>query len=293
MLSVYSDSKSESTTSGSVLILGADQTLGRYVFHYFKNFTGFLVSESITEHLDGSGNDFRQVSDWIRQTPVPHYIINTIDIVASSDTQSLFQINAVFPRSLALFLKSCHPDVLFIHISTDAVFSGLTNSPYTESSIPDPADVYSSSKFLGEDSSYLCIRTSTLGEEFIPDQTSLIGKLHSTKMFFGFVNHKWNGVTCLELAKILEKIIKSDKQRGIIHISSKETITKFDLCQLIKKTYNLPVAINYARTDKSCNRVLHGSIKYDTPSLESQLEELKVYSKGMRSELLGSYQLSR
>ena len=89
-------------------------------------------------------------------------------------------------------------------IGTDAVFSGRAG-PYAESSPADPTDLYGTTKFLGEVTSehVMHLRTSIIGPE--------LGSRRSLLEWFlghedgdtvpGFVNHQWNGITTLHLAR--------------------------------------------------------------------------------------------
>jgi dTDP-4-dehydrorhamnose reductase len=57
-------------------------------------------------------------------------------------------VNAHAPQHIALACKA--KGALFVHISTDYVFSGRNSKPYSESDPPAPLNVYGASKFLGE-----------------------------------------------------------------------------------------------------------------------------------------------
>jgi dTDP-4-dehydrorhamnose reductase len=83
---------------------------------------------------------------------------------AEEETEIAMAINAHAPRIMAEMAKTS--GALFIHYSTDYVFDGTKNEPYVEDDIPNPINMYGSSKYAGEQGIisvgglYLIFRTS-------------------------------------------------------------------------------------------------------------------------------------
>lgn len=110
-----------------------------------------------------------------------------------------------------------------IHLSTDYVFNGKSNSPYSESEAKDPINAYGKSKSLGEDavtssmSQYYILRTSSLcgfyGKNFV--YTML--RLFNTKDEIQVVNDQYMSPTfCFDLANIITLLIeRGDKTTNI------------------------------------------------------------------------------
>jgi dTDP-4-dehydrorhamnose reductase len=67
---------------------------------------------------------------------------------AESDQDEANQVNGEFPRILALVAKEL--GARFVHISTDYVFDGSSNTPYKTTDIPNPQSAYGRSKLAGE-----------------------------------------------------------------------------------------------------------------------------------------------
>ena len=59
-----------------------------------------------------------------------------------------FNVNVVGVRNLALICREI--DVPLMHFSTDYVFDGKKNTPYTEDDCPAPLSMYGISKLAGE-----------------------------------------------------------------------------------------------------------------------------------------------
>ena len=67
---------------------------------------------------------------------------------AESDKESAYLINA---KAVEYLAKAAHNhNIRFIHISTDFVFDGSKNTPYTVNDTPNPINVYGASKLAGE-----------------------------------------------------------------------------------------------------------------------------------------------
>ncbi len=67
---------------------------------------------------------------------------------AERDTEDALAANAWGPRALARAAASI--DATFVHYSTDFVFDGAIDRPYTEDDAPNPRGVYAMSKLIGE-----------------------------------------------------------------------------------------------------------------------------------------------
>jgi dTDP-4-dehydrorhamnose reductase len=65
-----------------------------------------------------------------------------------ADPRQSFQVNAVGTRNLAQISETL--GARFVHVSTDYVFDGTKGSPYVETDVPRPLNVYANSKLAGE-----------------------------------------------------------------------------------------------------------------------------------------------
>jgi dTDP-4-dehydrorhamnose reductase len=98
----------------------------------------------------------------------PHCIVNATAYTdvdrAESEAGLAFAVNATAPGLLAQ--EAVKIGAAFIHYSTDYVFDGSKGSPYNESDLPHPLNVYGQSKLEGEQAvanaggAYLILRTS-------------------------------------------------------------------------------------------------------------------------------------
>lgn len=183
------------------------------------------------------------------------YLINCIGILSQAidarDSISVaraIRVNALFPHELAASTQA-----RIIHISTDGVFSGQADQ-YDEDALPDCLDVYGKTKSLGEvvANNVLNIRTSIIGPSPFKKQGLLEWFLSQPDggTIFGYTNHIWNGVTTLQYAELCAKIIKEDifdklhAESPVFHFAPNQPISKYELLNLFKKTFNKNIKIN-------------------------------------------------
>ena len=192
----------------------------------------------------------------------PDYIINCIGAIKpvfndKTRLQEGIYTNAIFPHELEEWNHRFEVGARIIHITTDCVFNGYLGG-YTESSPHNPLDEYGKSKSLGEPEDVMVLRTSIIGPEWNGNKRSLVEWLLSQKgkEVNGFSNHMWNGVTTLELARMIGDIIHRDLwSKGTKHLYSHD-VNKYELINLMNKTWELGIKVNEAEAKSFCNRTL-------------------------------------
>ncbi len=134
----------------SILITGANGQLGnclRDLAADFQDQYNFYYTD--VAELDIC--DASQIESFVQEHPVD-IIINAAAYTAvdkaEDDQEAAYRINRDAVRNLAEVAQRHH--LFLVHISTDYVFDGHTNSPYKEEDTPRPCSVYGSSKLAGE-----------------------------------------------------------------------------------------------------------------------------------------------
>lgn len=128
-----------------ILITGGNGQLGSSLKKFIKSDAIFLNSSE----LDITNiNDIKSSIDRY----MPSHIINCAAYTnvekAESNSETAFLVNQHGVSNLA---KSCESNKIpLIHISTDYVFDGKKNTPYTEEDQPNPINTYGKSKLAGE-----------------------------------------------------------------------------------------------------------------------------------------------
>lgn len=263
-----------------IILFGANGMLGSYIKNYFINrCQTFCIRREDLDIAKTSQLEIMNVlSPLIKSEDV---IINAAGIIKQKEylIEEMIAVNSLFPHTLNEVKNRYGAEV--IHITTDCVFNGSKGN-YNENDLHDCIDEYGKSKSLGENLNLTNIRTSIIGEEQ-RNKKSLLEWVRSNKnkTIDGYENHLWNGVTCLELAHIIEMIIvKRNYWNGIRHVFSPNTVSKYELVSTINNIYNLDIKINKTQAKENCYRNLstvYNNI-YTEKTIEEQMKELKEFS---------------
>jgi len=273
-----------------IYVLGHKGMLGRYVYTYLKSQGHFTVGISRDEFDAASYTEVQlRAVLFHKKLNKGDVIINCIGtikpMVDKHGTLNAIKVNSLFPHLLA---NVCEKEGYnMIHITTDCVFSGNLGN-YNENSPHDCTDVYGKSKSLGEPENCTVVRTSIIGEE-IGSSRSLLEWIKSMKgkTANGYTNHDWNGLTCLQVAKVFEDIIVNNKYwNGVRHVFS-NTVNKYELLNTISWIYGLNVTVTPTEASVKCDRSMTttfntresimNSITFDIPNLETQIIEQRDF----------------
>ncbi|WP_282178799.1 dTDP-4-dehydrorhamnose reductase [Maribacter stanieri] len=156
-----------------------------------------------------------------------------------------FKVNAEGVKNLAFACKK--RQVSLIHISTDYVFDGEKNEPYTTDDIPNPINEYGKSKLMGEKYiqelmvDYIIIRTSWLYSEFEKNfYTSILKKAKSGENLSVTDSQTGCPTNANNLANYILTILSSnDKFQGIYHFTDGEILNWFEFAEKILANNNL------------------------------------------------------
>lgn len=266
-----------------ILVLGASGMAGHIMSIYFKDH-GHRVTTISSKHklypttklIDVHNEDL-----FINELQKVSYdiVINCIGVLvkeSEKDKARAIFINSYLPRLLESHYKNSLTKI--VHISSDAVFSGL-QVEYTDNSPYDGQSLYGRSKALGEinNDKDLTIRTSIIGPELPSGGKSLFDWFcKQNGEIQGYTNIFWGGVTTIELAKFIDATI-SQNLTGIHNLCAINTISKFDLLMLLKDTFKKSnVAIKPTSGNGYNTRLLnsYGDLEYNLPDYPEMLKNM-------------------
>ena len=130
-----------------ILLLGSSGQLGKELGRQLSNVGSVAAFPRSSLNI----TDYSAVKDAVRCVH-PDIIVNAAAYTAvdqaENDVQTAFAINAEAVANLAQLAKAEHS--WLFNYSTDYVFDGTKPTPYIETDIPNPINVYGASKLAGE-----------------------------------------------------------------------------------------------------------------------------------------------
>lgn len=277
------------------IILGSQGMLGKYVNEYLLC-RGIDVFGTTRETFDAyklftTGKLINELTT-LMCIDEPFFVINCMGITNKRPDitpEEMYFVNGCFPHIVSRVFNERMENFIyaeesgFIHISTDCVFKG-DKGEYTSESYTDSLEHYGISKSIGEQARRCYVlRTSIIGRDK-NDRSLLEWVLNRENLSTvnGYTNHKWNGVTCLELAHVIEEIIIGDIKlsHGVTNVASQDYVIKAELVRLIAATFGKNIAVEEVKTEKSIDRTLNPLIVRKT--IQEQLQALFIWHKHVK-----------
>jgi dTDP-4-dehydrorhamnose reductase len=237
-----------------ILITGSSGMLGTDLVNLLKRREASLehnpeVIEAPHEVLDITLED--RVSDFI-STHTPDIVVNCAAFTnvdkCETEREDAFSVNALGPKYLAAAANKCGARV--IQISTDFVFDGNGNRPYTEEDQTNPLSEYGRTKLEGERNiqsycdSYLIVRTSWLfGHNGINFAAKMLELAEQHKELSIVTDETGSPTYTPDLAEALWILIKQ-KCEGIINVSNDGSCSRYEWAEYIFETMGFKIKMN-------------------------------------------------
>jgi len=175
---------------------------------------------------------------------------------AESEPEKAFLVNAEGVKLLANACKEYNATL--IHISTDFVFDGEKTTPYMETDLPNPINVYGASKLKGEQyaqkilEKYFIIRTSWVYSQHGNNFVKTMLRLAKEKNEVGVVDDQIGSPTYAgDLAEVIYKIIKTKPQDyGLYHYSNIGEISWYGFSMAILEESDIKIKLLPIRSEE-------------------------------------------
>jgi len=212
-----------------------------------ENWTVFAPGR---EELDIFNSE--EIASFVEKKKITH-IFNTVAYTrvdqAEEEKELAFQLNRRLPTLLGNVARK--KDIYLVHYSTDFVFDGKKNTPYTPQDKTNPLSVYGKSKLEGENSlldktwnKLLIIRTAWL---FGPNKTNFVARileLAQNKETLNVVHDQVGSPTyTIDLANYTLELIKK-AAHGLYHLSNSGQASWCELASEAVKCAGLHCRVN-------------------------------------------------
>ena len=250
----------------NILITGANGQLGQAIKKVAADYPSFNFVYTDYTELDITDT---AAIDTLFSSQEIHGCINcaayTAVDKAESEEEMAFKLNFEAALNLADACQSYSAQL--IHISTDYVFDGKSNQPYTELDEANPDSIYGSSKLRGEAAAIgtnpdaIVIRTAWLYSEFGMNFVKRMRELMQEKENLNVVFDQVGTPTyAVDLAKVILTVMDKALETpatyaGVYHYSNEGVISWYDFAVAIKEL-----------TASACNVQPITSDKYPTPA---------------------------
>jgi dTDP-4-dehydrorhamnose reductase len=225
-----------------VLLLGSSGQLGAAVSCLFAQDSQVVALSHGDLDITDDAKVHARVSAERPNVIVNCAAYNLVDAAEDRPVDAL-NVNAFAVRALAAAAAAC--GATFVHYSTDFVFDGLTDRPYTEHDAANPRSVYGSSKLLGEwfaadNTRHYVLRVESLfgrapnGPER-GSAASIIQRLKSGEEARVFVDRTVSPTHVVDLAAATRAIVERRLPFGLYHCVNSGHCTWWEFAQEVAR----------------------------------------------------------
>lgn len=186
----------------------------------------------------------------------------------------------------------------FVHVSTDFVFSGSKDDPYSETDIPDPIEWYGQTKYEAEKIVTQHLPQSVIIRLSYPYQANparpdwlagMIQKLKDNSLPPAFADHTITPTFADDICQVFDYSL-THHPSGVYHAVGSSWHTDYQIAQMVKKIFDLPGEVKkgslkeylkttnrpYQMTLKTSNQKLSSEFDLKMKSLEEGLNQIRL-----------------
>ena len=242
-----------------ILITGCNGQLGKALNRLLRDNEEITIVNTDVDTLDICNAEAVRK---IVQKEKPDTIINCAAHTAvdkcETDKENAYRINATGPKNLAAAGREI--GAVMVQVSTDYVFNGNSQTPYTEEDVPAPQSVYGSTKLAGEEfvkaenEKYFIFRTAWLygeGNNFVRKMLCLGDEvLAGQREKLTVVADQFGSPTsALELARMMLYVIERGEY-GIYHATCEGSTSWYEFAREIFRRAGKEVTVEPVTTEQ-------------------------------------------
>lgn len=242
-----------------ILVTGCNGQLGRAIRDEYQGSKVEFINTDVAESAGVYALDITDVSavlDFVRKTN-PQVIINcaahtNVD-ACEQQWDAAYRINAIGPRNLSIAANEA--DAKLIHVSTDYVFEGNGDKPYTEFDTPNPVSAYGKTKLEGENfvkefaRKHFIFRTAWLygdGKNFIKTMLGLSEKYDEVNVV---CDQQGSPTSAAELARAIH-YYEPTENYGLYHATCEGDTNWADFTEEIFKRAGKNTKVNHVTSEQ-------------------------------------------
>ena len=236
----------------SLLVTGCNGFLGSSIINKLKqdfNITGidkYTVNKSLDiKYYEIDVTNKMEIQSFINKTEFD-IIIHCAALInvdfCEENYQQAYDINAIGTKNLVKDFNG-----LFIYISTDMLFDGMSNN-YSEEDVPGPINNYGRTKLEGEkfvqlySENYLILRTNFFGWNYYSEKQTFVEWIFNSLSIGREINLFHDYIFCpiyiYDFINIMKTLIKIEAN-GIFNVFGKNCISKFEFGNQFAEKFNL------------------------------------------------------
>jgi len=231
-----------------VWIVGGTGMLGRDLTRLFRDSGNWDVLSTGSRELDITKPE--AIAACLRSRK-PALVINAsaftnVDL-AERELIKATELNGVAPGTLAV---SCQEfGIPFVHYSTDQVFDGSGDKPWTEEDHPKPLNHYAASKWQGEKSACTCSGSLVFRVQWLyGDAKDRFTILKDKESFTPFVDQFGAPTWTEDIARITMQAVEK-KLNGLYHLSYDDYGSWYDVYETVCRTMKYPTKLIATKTE--------------------------------------------
>ena len=260
-----------------VLLTGANGQLGQ---DFQKLFDKLEVKYIATDYQELDITNKEKVRKYIENNNFTIVIncaaYNNVD-KAEEEVEKCYALNTYAPKNLAEICKE--KNIIFVTYSTDFVFDGEKEIPYTEEDIPNPLSIYSKSKLEGEKYSLeyektFLIRTSWVFGMGNNNFCKQVINWSKDRDILKIVDDQISSPTySKDLAEFSWDLIQTDKF-GLYHFSNSGEAAKYEQAEYILKKIGWTGKLERAKTNDFPLKAMRAKYsKLDSSKIEREVNK--------------------
>lgn len=236
-----------------VWICGANGRVGRKI-------TELLAATSVelllTDSDDIDITDVKAVTDYASMNR-PHFIVNCAgltDVVACEENrEQAFKVNALGARNLSVAARM--GKARMVQLSTDDVFDGRGNTPYTEFDAPNPQTVYGKSKLAGENfvkefcNRHIIVRSSWIFGEGSNYYTKILGDAEAGRTVYAATDQTAAPTGASELAEKIVELMETAPD-GLYHVTGQGSCSRYEFAKEMVRLSGLRTEVEPVRASE-------------------------------------------